>query len=100
MAVPVEPGSFTIGVIALASFFNTCVQCFDVIELARTYTQDYEKIIIKLSTMKRRLMVSGDLIAVLSSDEGRDNVLDNPDDFHPIHKSSRALRHCSRTQKR
>jgi hypothetical protein len=77
--VPVEPISLTIGAVALASLFSLCVECFDLIELARSLGPDFELLSIKLSIEKRRLMIWGEAVGILRPDLERDASLDQPE---------------------
>ena len=71
-----EPAGLTIGAIALASLFTDCIECLDLIELARSSEKGLKTQVCKLSFIKRQLMVWGESIGLLSPDEGRDDVLD------------------------
>ena len=71
-----EPAGLTLGAIALASLFTECIQCLDVIELARSSEKGLKTQVCKLSFIKRQFMVWGESIGLLSPDEGRDDVLD------------------------
>ena len=54
--MPVEPIGLTVGVIALASLFSTCVECFDLLDAGRGFGRDYELLIIQLQLEKTRLL--------------------------------------------
>ena len=71
-----EPAGLAIGAIALASLFTECIECLDLIELARSSEKGLKTQVCKLSIIKRQFMVWGESIGLLSPDEGRDNVLD------------------------
>ena len=71
-----EPAGLAIGAIALASLFTECIQCLDLIELARSSEKGLKTQVCKLSIIKRQFMVWGESIGLLSPDEGRDDVLD------------------------
>ena len=71
-----EPIGLTIGAITLASLFIECVECLDLIELARSSERDLTTQVCKLNIVKRQLMVWGESIGLLSPDEGRDGILD------------------------
>lgn len=79
MVAPVEPISLAIGAVALASLFSLCVQCFDLIVVARNLGLDYELLIVKLSIEKRRLMIWGEAVGILRPDQDRDRLLDEAD---------------------
>ncbi|KAL9110896.1 MAG: hypothetical protein Q9227_004696 [Pyrenula ochraceoflavens] len=74
-----EAAGLAIGAIGLASLFSLCVQCFDYIENGRNLSPEYELMIVKLSIEKRRLMIWGEAVGILTPDEDRDPVLDEPD---------------------
>jgi hypothetical protein len=74
-----EPVSFAMGAVALASLFSVCVECFDLIEVSRNVGVDYEILIVKLSIEKRRLMIWGEAVGVLRPDQDRDQFLDEPE---------------------
>ncbi|MCJ1229636.1 hypothetical protein MMC12_006305 [Toensbergia leucococca] len=79
MVVPVEPVSLTIGVVALASLFSTCVECWDYIDSARNHGRDFELLATKLEVEKTRLLIWGDVVGILhSSSHKRDPNLDSP----------------------
>ena len=71
-----EPVGLTFGAIALASLFTECIECLDLIELARSSEKGLKTQVCKLSFIKRQFMVWGESIGLLSPDEGRDEVLD------------------------
>ncbi|KAK0514518.1 hypothetical protein JMJ35_003135 [Cladonia borealis] len=71
-----ETAGLTIGAIALASLFTECIECLDLIELARSSEKGLKTQVCKLSIIKRQFMVWGESIGLLSPDEGRDDVLD------------------------
>ncbi len=79
MVAPVEPISLAISAVALASLFSVCVQCFDLIVVARNLGLDYELLIVKLSIEKRRLMIWGEAVGILRPDQDRDQLLDEPE---------------------
>jgi hypothetical protein len=70
--VPVEPVSLTIGVVALASLFSTCVECFEYFNSAKDLEEDFEVLLVKLDLEKTRLLIWGNAVGVLKADgEGR-----------------------------
>lgn len=62
--IPVEPISLSIGAIALASLFSTCIQCFDYIDSAKSYGRDFELLTTKLEIQKTRLLMWGQSVGV------------------------------------
>lgn len=78
MVVPVEPVSLTIGVVALASLFSTCIECFDYFKAGQTLEEDFELLLVKLDVEKTRLLIWGNAVGVLKPDgEGRVPELSN-----------------------
>lgn len=74
-----EPVSFTVGVVALAGLFSTCVECWEYIESARSYGRVYDLLATRLEVEKIRYLIWGDVVGVLKpSNDGRDEVLDQP----------------------
>ena len=71
-----EPAGLAIGAIALASLFTGCIECLDLIEVARSSEKGLNTQVCKLSIIKRQFMVWGESIGLLSPDHGRDDVLD------------------------
>ena len=71
-----ETAGLTIGAIALASLFTECIECLDLIEVARSSEKGLKTQVCKLSIIKRQFMVWGESIGLLSPDQGRDDVLD------------------------
>jgi hypothetical protein len=70
--VPVEPVSLTIGVVALASLFSTCVECFEYFSSAKDLKEDFEILLVKLDLEKTRLLIWGNAVGVLKAEgEGR-----------------------------
>lgn len=76
--IPVEPVSLTIGVIALATLFSTCLECFDYFRVAKLLTQDLELLLVKLDCQRERLLTWGDLVGICkTAEEGRSPDLDS-----------------------
>ena len=49
-----EPAGLTLGVVGLASLFSTCMECFDYIQLSRSFGKDYGSVFFdSLLTMGR-----------------------------------------------
>lgn len=71
-----EAVGLAIGAITLASLFTECIECLDLIELARSSQKDLTTQVCRLNIIKRQFMVWGESIGLLSPDEGRDGVLD------------------------
>lgn len=62
--IEMEVAGLAIGVISIASLFQTCVQLFDVISLGRTRGKDYEILSCKLEVERLRLIVWGQKIGL------------------------------------
>lgn len=78
MVVPVEPVSLTIGVVALASLFSTCIECFDYFKAGQAIEEDFELLLVKLDVEKTRLLIWGNAVGVLKPEgEGRVADLNN-----------------------
>jgi hypothetical protein len=78
MVVPVEPVSLTIGVVALASLFSTCIECFDYFKAGQALEEDFELLLVKLDVEKTRLLIWGNAVGVLKPEgEGRVADLNN-----------------------
>lgn len=77
--VPVEPISLSIGAVALASLFSTCLECFDYFKAAQSFTGDLEILVNKLDCQKERLLTWGELVGISkTAEEGRNAELDTP----------------------
>lgn len=50
-----EPASLVTGVIALASLFNTTVECFELVQLGRSFGKDFQTSQLKLDSVRLRL---------------------------------------------
>lgn len=82
--MPVEPVGLTVGVVALAALFSTCVECFDLLDAGRGFGKDYELLIIQLELQKTRLLNWGQSVGLLQIEGGQRPVdLDSPI-FRPV----------------
>jgi hypothetical protein len=78
MVVPVEPVSLTIGVVALASLFSTCIECFDYFKAGQALEEDFELLLVKLDVEKTRLLIWDNAVGVLKPQgKGRVAKLNN-----------------------
>lgn len=78
MVVPVEPVSLTIGVVALASLFSTCIECFDYFKAGQALEEDFELLLVKLDVEKTRLLIWGNAVGVLKPEgDGRVSELND-----------------------
>jgi Prion-inhibition and propagation len=67
-----EPVGLTFGVVALASLFSTCVDCFGYFKAAQSFEDDFEILLVKLDLEKERLLIWGNHAGILKVDnEGR-----------------------------
>lgn len=62
--VPVEPISLTIGAIALASLFTTCLDCFDLIDAGRNISRDVDIALAKLNNQRAIFVIWGSAIGL------------------------------------
>jgi len=68
----VEPVSLTIGVVALASLFSTCIECFDYFKAGQHLEEDLQVLLVKLDLEKTRLLIWGNAHGIMKADdEGR-----------------------------
>lgn len=75
----VEPVSLTIGAVALASLFSTCIECFEYFKAGKDLEDDLEVLLVKLDVEKARLVIWGNAVGVLQAEnEGRATDLSNP----------------------
>ena len=66
----------TIGAIALASLFSTCIDCFDYFKSAQDFSHDSRLLLVKLDLEKTRLLVWGNVVGILEGiDDGRSPLL-------------------------
>src|SRR5579862_1938279 len=67
-----EPVGLTFGVVALASLFSTCVECFGYFKAGQSLEGDFEILLVKLDLEKERLLIWGNHVGILKEDnEGR-----------------------------
>lgn len=64
MVPPIEPISLTVGAVALASLFSTCLECFDLIDTERNFSRDYEIAITKLDAHRTIFGIWGGAIGL------------------------------------
>lgn len=62
-----EAAGLTLGVVGLASLFSTCMECFDYIQLSRTFGKDYGKCLLRLHAAKLRFSRWGETTGVASA---------------------------------
>ncbi|OIW33157.1 hypothetical protein CONLIGDRAFT_163383 [Coniochaeta ligniaria NRRL 30616] len=67
MAVPVEPISLSIGAVALASLFTTCLDCLDMIDAGRNFSRDLEIALAKLEAQRAIFLVWGNTVGLDNS---------------------------------
>ena len=66
--MPIEPISLSISIVALASLFSTCVECFDLLDARRGFERDYELLIIQLQLEKTRLLDWSQSVGLLQTE--------------------------------
>lgn len=59
MAAPVEPISLSLGAVALAGLFTTCLDCLDMIDAGRNFSRDLEILLAKLEAQRAILWAWG-----------------------------------------
>jgi Prion-inhibition and propagation len=81
-----DPTSFAFGALALASLFSTCVECFEYFGAARSFTKDYDVLLVKLDVQKERLLTWGDLAGVLRTQK--------EERLHELNKKEALVQRC------
>lgn len=76
-----EPTSIVIGAIGLTSVFSTCVECFDYIQLGRSFGGDYGKCVLRLDAAKVRLSRWGESLGIAAHSQGVTGVVISSRDF-------------------
>ena len=72
------PVGFSAGLVALASLFSTCIECWDYVDTARSYGRDYEILATKLEIENTKFLKCGDAVDVpKTTEDGRDATLDS-----------------------
>lgn len=88
-----EVTSFVVGVVALASLFSTCVQCFELFKAAGSLEEDFEILLIKLDLEKTRLLIWGNVVGILKApDEGRAPELEETDKAELIERCLKKIK--------
>jgi hypothetical protein len=64
--VPIEPISLAIGI---ASFFSTCIECFDYCKPAQSLAENLKIPLVKLDNEKIRLLIWGNAVGILKVDD-------------------------------
>src|SRR4051794_64066 len=86
MVPPVEPVSLTIGLVALASLFSTCVECFEYFRAGQDLEESLEILLVKLDLEKTRLLIWGNAVGILKEDEARAIELSNATKIESIRR--------------
>ena len=74
-----DPASLTLGLVALAGLFSTCVECFNYVNSARSLGREYELLATKLKVEETRFLIWGDVVGILKiADQEHDPILDSP----------------------
>lgn len=79
-----DVAGLAIGVVALVSLFNTCVDCFELIDAGNKYSHDVEILLIKLDVEKTRLLIWGESVGLLD--------LSGCNPFQEVHRRGIAAR--------
>lgn len=90
MAAPIEPVSLTIGAVALAGLFTTCVDCLDMIDAGRNFSPDLEIVLAKLEAQRAIFLVWGSTVGLDDCGKYFNEDLLGP----PIQKTIRRLLFC------
>ncbi|KAF2735602.1 hypothetical protein EJ04DRAFT_511698, partial [Polyplosphaeria fusca] len=59
-----EAGGFAIGLVALAGLFNNAVDCFEYVQLGRSFGTDYQTSLLKLDNTRLRLSRWGQAVGL------------------------------------
>lgn len=59
-----EPFSIVAGALSVAALFNNCVDCFEYIQLGRSFGHDYERCQLRLDIAKTRLGRWGEAVKI------------------------------------
>jgi hypothetical protein len=88
-----EAAGLSVGAIALASLFSTCVECFEYYEATRDAEEDLKTILVRLDLEKTRLLIWGDQVGIFKTiEQGRNRYLDQYDEqLQPVFKDLRRL---------
>ena len=70
-----EAVSLTVGVVALAGLFSTCIDCFDIFETAHTLEGECKILLVKLDLEKTRLLIWGNTAGIMDDTNGRSSEL-------------------------
>ena len=62
--VMMESIGFGISIVALASLFSTCVECFDYFRLGQAFDRDFEILLVQLDLEKFRLLNWGNSVGI------------------------------------
>jgi hypothetical protein len=94
VTIMAEVAGLTIGVVALASLFSTCIECIEYYERRESYEHDYQLACLKLSLLKSRLKALGQDLGIY--DDKDDLKEDGPWHYEPyettvIHESLRSI---------
>ena len=74
-----EPISLSISAVALATLFRTCLESFEYFQTAKSFSNDFELLILKLDCQKEKLLTWGEIVGITKTiPEGRDPELDSP----------------------
>lgn len=77
-----EAVGLAVGVVALASLFTTCVDCWELFDNARVSDEQFELLATKLEVEKTRLLLWGDTLRIM--DERPSDALMNTTSFRSV----------------
>src|SRR5579871_283131 len=86
-----DPISLTMGAVALAGLFSTCVECFDYFIAAKSFREDLEILLVKLDLEKTRLLIWGNSVGVLRTKDEPEGRAAELDDAQKVQVIARCL---------
>jgi Prion-inhibition and propagation len=86
-----DPISLTMGAVALAGLFSTCVECFDYFIAAKSFREDLEILLVKLDLEKTRLLIWGNSVGVLRTRDEPEGRVAELDDVPKVQLITRCL---------
>jgi Prion-inhibition and propagation len=77
-----ESAGLTIGVVGLAGLFSTCMECFDYIQLGRTFGEDFGKCLLRLDAAKLRFSRWGEAVGLAVVSQGNNPIVLSQQDYN------------------
>lgn len=81
-----DPVGLSIGVVALASLFSTCLECFKVINLGYNFSRDVEILMTKLESHKLIFSIWGHAVGLDNGGVNFSKLLSDPQLCEGIHR--------------